>query len=463
MVLAFNLNRYTSEFRYNLRLAYPVILGLVGHAIVQLVDNIMVGHLGPTELAAVSLGNSFVFIAMAIGIGFSTAITPLVAESFTANRPLVIKRVLSSGLIMCFSLGVILCFLVFITHPVLHNMGQSPEVVALTIPYLKWVSISLIPLISFQAFKQFTDGLSRTLPAMYATILGNVANVGLNFLLIFGIGFFPAMGVEGAGLGTMIARCFMLVFIIFYIFNHNEISRCLPRAREWAFKRVIFNKIISIGYPSALQMFFEFLFFTSAIWLSGILGKLPQAANQIALNLTSVTFLFAVGIGVAGTIRVGNYKGMKNYTDLKRVAYSIFLLMLLIDIIFCLFFIVSRHQLPWMYMDADNFQQIDDIRIVILMASQLLFISAFFQLFDGLQAVVLGALRGLQDVKVPAWICFFAYGFVGFPISYYYTVRTDFGIIGIWIGLMAGLTISSLCLFIRFRSLSNRLIRLSIS
>ena len=161
---------YTKEFKYNLTLSYPVTLGLLGHTIVQLTDNIMVGKLGTNELAAVSLGNSFILIAMSVGIGFSTAITPLVSESIGKKNNSE-KDFLNHGLLLCLLLGLLMFISVYNLKDYLFVMGQPSNVVSLAYSYLKWVSISLLPLITFQAFKQFTDGLSMTYPAMYALSL----------------------------------------------------------------------------------------------------------------------------------------------------------------------------------------------------------------------------------------------------------------------------------------------------
>ena len=242
----FKLHQYTKEFRYNLSLSFPVILGLLGHTIVQLVDNIMVGQLGTTELAAVSLGNSFVFIAMSLGIGFSTALTPLVAKADGEKDRTMAQRVLSHGVVLCTILGVSLFLLVFSARKLMYHMGQPPEVVSLAFPYLKWVAASLIPLIIFQAYKQFTDGLSRTRPAMYATVFSNLVNITLNYLLIFGYGGFPAMGVEGAAIGTMIARSTAVVFILFYIQFHAMFEGYSLKIGWKNLRLGLFKKILSL-------------------------------------------------------------------------------------------------------------------------------------------------------------------------------------------------------------------------
>ena len=452
------LDQYTREFKYNLRLAFPVIVGLLGHTFVQLVDNIMVGQLGTAELAAVSLGNSFFFVAMSLGIGFSTAITPLVAETDGAKDIQAGRNVFIHGLLLCTFIGVFLSLAVLICKPLLYQMGQPEEVVVLAFPYLKWVAISLIPLITFQGFKQFSEGLSHTRPAMYATLMGNLINVILNYVLIFGFWIFPKMGVEGAALGTLISRCSMLLFMALYVRYNKRFTEfaqgIVSKKSDWN----LFKKIIRLGLPSALQMFFEVIFFTAAIWLSGFLGKNPQAANQIALNLSSMTFMFAMGLGVTAMIRVGNQKGKGDFIALKRIAYSIFLLIFLFDVLFCLFFLLMNTYLPWIYLDGTNPLQISDVNEVVRIASSLLIISAFFQISDGLQAVVLGALRGLQDVNIPAWITFFSYGIFGLPISYYLGLHTTMGASGIWIGLLSGLTASAILLYLRFNYMTKKLI-----
>ena len=293
---------------------------------------------------------------------------------------------------------------------------------------------------------------------MYATLLANGINVVLNYVLIFGFWIFPKMGVEGAAIGSLVARCSMLLFMVFYVRFRKEFALY---SQKLTLKKPIlslFKKIIRLGFPSALQMFFEVIFFTAAIWLSGILGKNPQAANQIALNLSSMTFMFALGLGVTAMIRVGNQKGRRDFISLRRIAYSIFLLIFIFDVAFCLFFLLANDLLPWIYLDQTNPLQLADVLEVVEMASTLLIVSGFFQIFDGLQAVVLGALRGIQDVNLPAWITFFSYGLFGFPISYYLGIHTSLGATGIWIGLLSGLFSSALLLFLRFQHLTKKLI-----
>jgi MATE family multidrug resistance protein len=450
---------YTKEFAYNIRLSIPVIMGLLGHTLVQFADNIMVGQLGTAELAAVSLGNSFVFIAMSLGIGFSTAITPLVAEADGAGNTKDGKSALKHGLVLCTLLSLGLFGLILLSKPLMYLMEQPKEVVELAMPYLDLVAFSLIPLVIFQAFKQFSEGLSQTKYPMYATILANVVNITLNYLLIFGTFGFPKLGVVGAAVGTLVARILMVVYIWFLLQGKKKFQGYVTGFNFAALEKKVMRKIVSLGFPSALQMFFEVAIFTAAIWLSGVLGKNAQAANQIALNLSSMTFMFGMGLGVAAMIRVGNQKGLQNFKELRRIARSIFFLTLLLEIVFALLFLWGREWFPTLYLNIDDVVNLEDNNEVISLAAQLMLVAAFFQISDGIQVVVLGALRGLQDVKIPTVITLVAYWFIGFPISYYLGLHTHLGSTGIWIGLLAGLTASAIMLYLRFNYMTKQLIQ----
>ena len=450
------LQEYTKEFSYNLKLAYPVIIGMIGHTLVGFVDNAMVGQLGTSELAAISLGNSFVFLAMAFGIGFSTAITPLIAESDAKKNKSNTKSILSNGILVCIFLGAVLTIIVLIAKPIIYYMGQSEEVVNLAYPYITLVAISLFPLIIFQSFKQFSDGLSFTKIAMISTVIANLINVVINYILIYGKFGFPKLELVGAGIGTLISRVIMVLIIIYLIKSNPKINQYLDNLFSLKYSSIITKKIINLGYPSALQMMFEVGFFISGIWVCGIIGINYQAANQIALNLSSLTFMVALGLSVAATIRIGNQKGLNDYKNLKRIAISIFLITILIELIFALIFIIFSDLLPWLYLENNNNF---DVLETVSLASKLLIIVALFQIFDGIQIVAQGALRGIQDVKIPSMICFLSYIIFGVPIMIYLGLYTDLKATGVWIGFLIGLMIASILLSIRFFNKCNNEIK----
>jgi MATE family multidrug resistance protein len=458
-----NLSQYTKEFSYNIKLAYPVILGMLGHTLISIVDNIMVGNLGSTELAAVSLGGSFVFIGMSLGIGFSTAITPLISMADAEKDDNKIRSVFHHGLLSCIILGLLIFTLIVLAKPIMYLMHQPKEVIDLASPYIDWVAFSLIPVIIFQGYKQFADGLSRTKYSMYAIFMANIVHIIINYMLIYGVWIFPKLGIIGAALGTVISRVLMVVFMHFIMKSNVQLN---PYFKNFSFreiKKTMLKKIASLGIPSAMQMLFEVALFTAAIWLCGSIGKTSQAANQIALTLATTTFMFAMGLSVAATIRVGNNKGLMDYKNLIIVARSVFLFTMILETFFGLLFVILHNFLPHLFLNMENVDQIIENKEVIIIASKLLLVAAVFQISDGIQVVVLGALRGLQDVKVPMYITFVAYWVVGFPTSFFLGKYTELKAVGVWIGLLAGLSTAALFLYLRFHKLTKQQLQKSIN
>ncbi|MEO8516212.1 MAG: MATE family efflux transporter [Flavobacterium sp.] len=452
------LSTYTREFSENINLAYPIILGMLGHTLVGIVDNVMVGKLGATELAAVSLANSFIFIAMSLGIGFSTAITPLIAEADGENSLVKGRSVFHHGLVLSTILGISLFLLIYFAKPLITHMGQPKEVVDLAKPFLDLVAFSLIPVIIFQGYKQFADGKSATRYGMWANLLCNVVHIFLNIILIYGFWFFPKMGMLGAAIGTVSSRFVMLIFMHFALKSKDKFKPYFAGFSLKGIGKPMTKKIVSLGFPSAMQMFFEVALFTGAVWLSGSIGTTSQAANQIALSLATFTFMFVSGLSVAGMVRIGNQKGIKDFIKLRIVARSIFLLAIMVQGIFGLLFVIFHNYLPELFINADNALRLHDNTEVVSIASKLILVAAVFQISDGIQVVVLGALRGLQDVKIPMYITFVAYWVIGFPISIYLGLYTELKAIGIWIGLLSGLTVAAIFLYIRFNILTKKLI-----
>jgi len=294
---------------------------------------------------------------------------------------------------------------------------------------------------------------------MYATLIANVLNVILNYLLIYGKFGFPELGIVGAAYGTLLSRVVMVVYLWWLLSKKERSKRLVTNIKIFVLDTLMIRKIINLGTPSAMQMFFEVAIFTAAIWLSGLLGKNPQAANQIALNLSSMTFMVATGLSVASMIRVGNQKGLQNYKELRRIAFSIFFLGTILAVIFATFFFVFHKSLPNLYVDLSDAKNYADNMEVMNIAANLLIAAAIFQISDSIQVVMLGALRGLQDVKIPTLITFISYWVVGFPISFFFGAKDMYGSFGIWLGLLAGLTTASILLFIRFNKLTIKLIK----
>lgn len=457
-IFKMTLRKYTQEFRYNFKLAYPIILAMLGHTVVGIIDNIMVGKIGATELAAASLANSFVFIALSVGVGFSTAITPLIAAADTENDIEKGRSVFVNGVFLCTTLGVLLFLILFFLKPFIDLMNQPKEVMIMAKPFLDIVALSLIPLVAYQGFKQFADGKSQTKYSMYATIIANLVNVLFNYFLIYGVWIFPELGMMGAAYGTLISRIVMLIYFVFVIYRLDIFKPYVSRISFKEIKLSMSKYIASIGIPSSMQSLFEVALFTGAVWISGMIGTTSQAANQIALSMASMTFMFASGLSVAGMIRVGNQKGLKDYVKMETVAKSIILMTFFLYTGFAIFFMLFHNYIPLLFLNNSDPEQAAMNAEVIQLAGKLLLIAAIFQISDGIQVTALGALRGLQDVNIPMIITFFSYWVIGFPLCIYLGLYTDLKAEGIWYGLLAGLTTAAFFSYFRFHYMAKKYI-----
>lgn len=443
--------KYKSDFKKNLVLAFPIMAGQLGQISVNVADNLMVGRLGAAPLAAVSLSISIFIIFFVVGMGISFALPPLVAEADGSNKHKRISQYFKHSLWINLGFALISILIVEASIPFIHLLGQDPEVVKLAIPYLRLSIWSLIPMMLFQTFRCYSDGLSHPMIPMIALIAGNILNVFLNYVLIFGKLGGPELGVAGAAWGTLLSRIFMLILLSIFIFYHKVLWLHIKNANFAKYKKSLFRKILSIGIPTSLQMFFEVSAFAGAALIMGMITKEAQAAHQIAINLSSITFLICTGLAMACTIRVGNQMGMKNVEGIRAAGFSAIIQAFLFMLVAGILFVCFRNSLPTLYINDGS---------VISIASILLILAAIFQIPDGIQVTVLGALRGIQDVMIPTLITFIAYWVFGLPISYYTAFYTDLGPLGVWIGLVVGLSISALLLSWRFhlKTLGNKLL-----
>nr|MBX2845958.1 MATE family efflux transporter [Saprospiraceae bacterium] len=272
-----------------------------------------------------------------------------------------------------------------------------------------------------------------------------------NYMFIYGKLGAPALGVKGAALGTLLARIIMLVLMVVLLINQKRLWNYITACNFKKYQRSMFQNLLKLGIPTSMQMFFEVTAFAGASILCGMISKEAQAAHQISINLASITFLVATGLAVTATIRVGNQLGKQDFPALQSAGISALIQVTGFMIIGALVFILFRHQLPAIY-KADN--------VVFPIASGLLLYAAIFQISDGIQVVSIGALRGMQDVFVPTIITFVAYWLIGFPMSYF--LMKPFGPNGVWIGLVAGLSVSALLNGWRFWRLSQQKISMRV-
>ncbi|WP_276495787.1 MATE family efflux transporter [Pontibacter litorisediminis] len=443
-----NITDYKQHFSKNFTLAYPVVLSQLGHILVSVFDSLMVGQTGTLPLAAASLGNSIFTITLVFGLGVSYSITPLIAAADGRHNYTRISLLLLNGLVSNVLLGILLFIAGYFLSPYITILGQPTQVVEQAIPYINVLFLSMVPLMVFQAFRQFAEGLSLTKQAMYISILANGLNVLLNYILIFGkLGFEP-MGLLGAGWATLISRIVMAIAMAGWVLyaKRFEVFRRFLRLRHLSF--IHMYRIFKLGLPISGQMIFEMGAFSFSALMIGWLGATELAAHQIAINVASVTYMMASGIAAAATIRVGNQKGLANYSAMRMAGYSNLVMGVVFMIGSGLLMVLLNELIPMLY--------IDDVEVIQL-ASGLLIIAALFQISDGVQVVGLGALRGLEDVRIPSLISLLAYWVIGLPIGYLLCFKAGFGVNGVWMGLLAGLSVAAVLLTLRFRKLCNRL------
>jgi len=421
------------------------MLGQLGQMTVNLADNIMVGKLGATSLAAISFANAIYAIFFVLGMGISFALPPLISEADGKGDKVSISRFFKHSLLVNTIIGIVSLLAILATIPLMDHIGQDPDIIPLAKKYLLYAAWTMVPYMVFQALRCYSDGMSETKLPMIVIITGNILNILLNYALIFGNWGMPALGIEGASLGSLIARLFMVIMITILLFKWKNLWHYIAACDFKRYQMEIIRKIMKLGVPTSLQMFFEVSAFSGASLITGMISENAQAAHQISINLASITFMICTGLGMAATIRVGNQLGLKDYQKLRDAGNSSILQVVLIMTFFAGLFILLRNVLPHIYIDDP---------VVISIASMLLIYAAIFQIPDGVQVTAQSALRGIQDVKAPTFITFLSYWVIGLPVSYITAIYMGWGPAGVWIGLIVGLTISALLLTLRFRKLS---------
>lgn len=439
--------KYIPFYKSNFSLAFPVVISQLGHMFTMVADSVMVGQLGTIPLAACALGNSILGVFLVSGIGLSQGITPLVAQENGKNNKFICGKYLEQGVLISIITGIFLFGIVAIIAQKLAILDQPTEVEVAAKDYLLIIGASIIPLMVYQSFRQFAEGLEYTKQAMYVSIIGNIVNIIFNFLLIYGWLGFPKMGLVGAGIGTLISRVFMGFIMAYYVIKSKNFKPYLENFKLHQPDFIKIKQIFKLGFPIALQYFFEVGAFSGAAIMVGWIGAKELAAHQIAINLAAFTYMGASGIGVAATIKAGNAMGKKDFKELKLSAISSYHLVILYMVITAIIFLTCNTLLPCIYIRDER---------VILIAAQLLIVAAFFQISDGIQVVGVGILRGLSDVKIPTIITWVAYWVIGLPLGYVLGFTFKMGAIGIWISLSLALTAAAILLYYRFRKIIKK-------
>ena len=437
---------FKNEIKKTFVLSLPIVVSQIGQMLMSVTDNIMVGKVGAQALAAASIANAMFMLIMVVGFGLTVAVTPLTAIAYGAGKDEECGVVLRQGILVNLFFGTLLCGITLLFSESIQYLNQPDEIVGPASLYMKVLGISMLPLMLFQSYRQFAEGVSFLKPAMIIMLLANIVNIFANWIFIYGnLGATP-LGLTGAGIATFSSRTFMAVTLMIVIRRSSKMKRFDPTLNYRKIDFPMMRRLLSIGIPAGFQYFFEVSAFTASSIMIGWIGTVALAAHQIALNLASISFMVAMGISSAATIRVSNAVGRKDIHGTRAAGFS--------ALVFCagfmalagLIFILFRFFLPTLYI-AEK-EGID-------ISAALLVIVAFFQISDGTQAVGLGILRGITDMKIPTLITFAAYWLMGLPSGYFMAFKLDMGIYGVWYGLFISLTASALFMMIRFNSKSK--------
>ena len=461
--MLYSFSSYWPYYKRNLKVAFPVMLTQLGAAMVGLADSIMVGHYGTTDLAAVSFSNAIFFTVMVFSMGALMGVTPLVGhvhgrlekllaqgttEEEIAHKHEQISSYLGNGLVFTALMCLFSLLLLAPCIPYLDAFGQEPEVATCARPYYILIVLSIVPFLLFCFSKQFLEGLGNTLIAMLITLGCNLLNIVLNWAFIFGHWGFAPMGAEGAGWATLIARCLMPVCFLIAMLSKTDWRRYLTSVGRRLITRREVEHLLTIGTPIGLQSFAEAFLFTASFVIIGWISKEALAAHHIANQMADLTFMLALGIGSATTIRVSHQLGKGDLHAVRMASHASVHLCLLMNTIGAAIMIFGRNYIPYIFTDDPE---------VIPIASTLLIIAGTLQYVDGLQCIGAAMLRGIQDVRVPMRIALFAYIGVALPLGLALTFPAGLGAKGMWMAFVIALAIPAVLFHIRFHKQLKRL------
>ena len=443
--MMYSFQKYKPHYKSILTLALPIMVSQLGHVFVQFADNVMVGQYGgdnPLPLAAISFGVMISLLFFIASQGLTLGLTPLVGELYAQGDRVRTASYLKHAILLFSLIGVLFVGLQVGTEPLLYYMGQPKEVVDMALPYYTLMAYSLFPVLLFAAFKNFLEGLGNTFVPMMIMMFCNVLNIFLNWVFIYGNLGAAEMGVEGAGLATLISRmCMPVLGAGYFILNkkYHEYTSLLPSVR-WGTKDIV--SLLRMGIPISAQMFLESLSFVLTGVMMGWFSAVAISSNQIAMTMANASFMIIMAMGTSVTISVSHFYGARDVEGISSTSKAAIHMMLLCNCIAAVVFITLRNQIPLMF--TTNAE-------VVALAAEMLIMVACFQVFDALQCAGIGIMRGFQDVKIISWISFFAYLVLNIPIGYLCGFVFGLGPSGLFFGYLFGLGTAATLYLLRIR------------
>ena len=445
--------KYTPYYKRLLKLALPVFVAQAGQLTTQFADTAMVGQYGgvdPVPLAAVSLGSSLFLLIYLAALGLAMAITPLVGEHYARGNRRRVGHLFQNGIVYSLAIGVVGTAIALALRPFIgvlgewmSSPGESVEAVAeMALPYYDMLVWSIMPLMVFLAVKQFLEGIGNTKIAMWITLMGNIANVALNYIFIFGKCGIEPMGAEGAGLATLLSRVGQMgaIIAVFFLWKRLRIYRTFFSRKAVTFRHI--SSLIKIGFPISFQMILESAAFILTSILALSFGKVAAGSMQVAFSIANVAWMITVAIGSASTILVSHIHGNRHTEELRPTVNATYHLGLLWATFMAIVFVTLRQPIAAIF--TDNAE-------VIALTAELMLLIAIYQFSDSVQGLSISMMRGMQDVKIIMPIVLCSYLILNIPIGVLLAYHFDMGCHGLVIGLIVGLSSAALMTAIRLR------------
>jgi len=446
-------NPLVHELRATLRLAGPVVAAQLAHISMSFVDTVMVGRLGPEALAGVALGHTVFFFFAIVGMGTIQAVSPMVSQAVGAGTPAVAARSTRQGLWLALGIGVPVVGVLSVLEPLLYWSGQSEVAVREAMDYLRAVRWGIVPFLGFAALRSFVEGLSRPLPVTVIALIGVGVNAGANDVLMFGRLGLPALGVAGTGWASTIVYTCLFVLLALLVHRRDPFAAYGVFSRLRGPNRAYLGELLRIGAPMGTSRGIESSLFTITTVMMGTLGTAALAAHQVALQCAAFTFMVPLGVGLAGSVRVGRAAGAGLPSGVQRAGYVAMGLATGFMVLAAVAFLTIPRTITGLYLDLSA----PDNQSVVRLAVRLLGVAALFQVVDGLQVAAHGALQGLKDTRVPMGIAALTYWGLGLPVGYLWGVRGGGGPEVLWWGLVIGLTAAAGLMVARFHWQVRRL------
>jgi MATE family multidrug resistance protein len=440
---------FLHELRALTRVAGPIVVGQLGGIAMNTTDTIMVAPLGAESLAGAGLGTAIFMATLMVCTGTLLGMSPLVAQAYGARDRHECRRVAVQGLWLAAMLAVPMTVVCLFGLPIARWLGQPESVSRLAGGYLYATAWGVPPMLLFMAFRQYLDGMGLTRPAMVMTFIGVAVNVGGNLLLIYGFQWsLPLLGtvtvapggLVGSAWSTTLVRWAMFVSMVVYVLRRADLNpfadvRLAPVAAR-------LRRMVALGAPIGVQLTAEVGVFAFAVVMMGWMSPVAQAAHQVVINISSATFMVAVGTSMAGTIRVGQHVGAGSRRGVHRAVLTTYVLVVGFMALCALGFLLAPRWILGLYTRDPE---------IIVVGMTLMTMTAAFQVFDGAQVAGLCALRGAGDTRAPMWITVLAYWVIGAPVAYLLGFHTSLGPQGVWLGLVISLIAAAVLLAWRVR------------